>query len=169
MAIQHLRLENMTGALSLAVTDRVNAAAIDQLGMGGEAPAAIVQIGSNPGLTITALGATLGLTHSATVRVVSKLERSKYARKARGDDAREVCVTLTPSGEKLLGRILTARETVIAKILKPLDEAQRKTFAELLTLILDRAPRDEADAQRICRMCDTQACGSETCPVEAAT
>ncbi len=169
MALQHLRLENLTGALSVAVTDRVNAAAEDIVGMGGEAPAAIVQIGTTPGLTITALGTSLGLTHSATVRVVAKLERNKLVRKVRGEDAREVCVSLSAPGEKMMTKVLTAREAVIAKILKPLDEAQRKTMTDLLVAVLQRVARDEDEAARVCRMCDEMCCREEGCPVTTIT
>lgn len=167
MALQHLRLENLAGALSVAISDRVNGAAEELVGMGGEAPAAIVQIGTNPGLTITALGSALGLTHSATVRVVAKLERSKLVRKVRGEDAREVCVSLSAAGEKMMNRILTARETVIAKIMKPLDEAQRGVLTDLLVAVLNRIARDDSEAERICRMCDEQCCKADGCPVTA--
>jgi MarR family transcriptional regulator, negative regulator of the multidrug operon emrRAB len=167
MPLQHLRLENLAGALSVALTDRVNEAAEDIVGMGGEAPAAIVQIGTSPGLTITALGSALGLTHSATVRVVAKLERNKLVRKVRGEDAREVCVSLTASGEKLLARILTARETVIAKVMKPLDETQRGELTALLVSVLNRVARDDEEAQRVCRMCDEGCCRTDGCPVTA--
>jgi MarR family transcriptional regulator, negative regulator of the multidrug operon emrRAB len=168
MSEASLRLENLIGALAVAITDRVNEAAEEIVGMGGEAPAAIVQIGTMPGLTITVLGSALGLTHSATVRVVAKLERSKLVKKVRGDDAREVCVSLSPSGEKLMGRILVARETVIAKLLKPLDKAQRVTLDELFTLVLARAPRDGADAERIARMCDPKAWSDKGSPLASA-
>jgi MarR family transcriptional regulator, negative regulator of the multidrug operon emrRAB len=165
MALQHLRLENMAGALSVAISDRVHAAAEDLVGMGGEAPAAIVQVGTSPGLTITTLGGALGLTHSATVRVVAKLERAKLVRKVRGDDAREVCVSLTAAGEKLQGKIAAAREAVIAKVLKPLDETQRTTLTELLVSVLNKVAKDEGDGERICRMCDEGGCKQDGCPV----
>ncbi len=167
MAVQHLRLENLAGALSVAITDRVNAAAEEIVGMGGEAPAAIVQIGTTPGLTITALGSTLGLTHSATVRVVAKLERNKLVRKVRGEDAREVCVSLTASGEKMMNRVVAARETVIGKIMKPLAEEQRAAMTGLLVSVLNRVARDDEEAQRVCRMCDENCCRADGCPVTA--
>jgi MarR family transcriptional regulator, negative regulator of the multidrug operon emrRAB len=165
MPLQHLRLENLAGALSVAISDRVHAAAEDMVGMGGEAPAAIIQIGTTPGLTITALGTSLGLTHSATVRVVAKLERAKLVRKVRGDDAREVCVSLSATGEKLMTRIAISRETVIAKVLKPLSDEQRAAMTLVLEAVLNKVARDEDDAQRICRMCDENGCHSVGCPV----
>jgi MarR family transcriptional regulator, negative regulator of the multidrug operon emrRAB len=165
MALQHLRLENLAGALSVAISDRVNAAAEDLVGMGGESPAAIVQVGTSPGLTITALGSALGLTHSATVRVVAKLERAKLVRKVRGEDAREVCVSLSAAGEKLLAKIATAREAVIAKVMKPLDDHQRGALTDLLVSVLNKVARDEEDGERICRMCDEGCCKQDGCPV----
>jgi MarR family transcriptional regulator, negative regulator of the multidrug operon emrRAB len=163
-AVSH-RLENLAGALSAAITDRVNDAAEKVAGMGGEAPAAIVQIGTMPNLTITTLGAALGLTHSATVRVVAKLERAKLVRKQRGEDAREVCVTLTASGERMMRKILGARDNVIGKIMKPLSVDERSGLTGLLETVLRRVAGDDDEAMRICRMCDENCCRGEGCPV----
>ena len=165
MDTQLHRVENLAGAFSVAVTDRVNAAAEDIVGMGGEAPAAIIQIGTMPGLTITTLGTALGLTHSATVRVVAKLELHKLVRKARGDDAREVRVTLSPTGERMMKKLLAARDTALHKILKPLVLADRIELERLLELVLRRVPMDEDEAFRICRMCDESCCPQDSCPV----
>jgi DNA-binding MarR family transcriptional regulator len=160
------RLENLVGALSSVVTDRISAKAEDLIGMGGEAPAAIVQIGTVPGLTITQLGSSLGLTHSATVRVVAKLEAGKLVKKARGDDAREVRVTLTMTGERAMKKILGARENVLSTLLGTLTGEARQQFDTILTGLLRTVARDEDEAYRICRMCDENCCkGGPGCPV----
>jgi DNA-binding MarR family transcriptional regulator len=159
------RLENLTGALSVVLTDRINATAEEIVGMGGEAPAAIVQIGTMPNLTITMLGLALGLTHSATVRVVAKLEKARFVKKSRGEDAREVYVSLTPQGEKIMRKTLAARDAILAKCLRPLSDEQREALEGILDLVLRNAPSDEDDAVRICRMCDERCCPQDRCPV----
>jgi DNA-binding MarR family transcriptional regulator len=160
------RVENLVGALASVVTDRVSAKAETLIGMGGEAPAAIVQIGTIPGLTITQLGTSLGLTHSATVRVVAKLEAEKLVKKARGEDAREVRVTLSASGERAMKKILGARESVLSSLLSTLTVEARQQFDGLLTSLLRTVAKDEDEATRICRMCDENCCrGGPGCPV----
>jgi DNA-binding MarR family transcriptional regulator len=160
------RLENLMGALSVVISDRVNEKAETLIGMGGEAPAAVVQIGTLPGLTITSLGSALGLTHSATVRVVAKLEAEKLVKKARGEDAREVRVTLTTAGERSMKKILSARESVLSKLLSTLPMEARTQLDGLLTSLLRTVAGDEEEANRICRMCDENCCrGGPGCPV----
>ena len=61
---------NLLGALSLAVTDRVAAALEAKLGVGANAGPALLSIGTRQGESIDELSRVLGLTHSATVRIV---------------------------------------------------------------------------------------------------
>src|SRR5918999_5994664 len=65
---------NLLGAVSLAVSDRVRAACERGASQGGSAPAALVSLaGYLDGSPIDAVRGPLGLTHSATVRLVDRL------------------------------------------------------------------------------------------------
>src|SRR5918996_2229091 len=90
---------NLLGAVSLAVTDRVRAAAERGAAQGGSAPAALVSLaGYLDGAPIDALRGPLGLTHSATVRVVDRLAGAGLVRRRQGADRRTVAVVITPAG-----------------------------------------------------------------------
>src|SRR5690242_16745337 len=86
------RLANLLGAWSLAVSDRITAAAGVAAGRGGQAPAALVALDQfADGRTIEELSSVLGLTHSATVRLVDGLVADgNAARRRRSGDRRAV-------------------------------------------------------------------------------
>src|SRR5689334_8552793 len=64
---------NILGALSLLIQDRVEKAWQSTLDLSPMAAAALVQIDNEPGSSIELVASHIGLTHSATVRVVEKL------------------------------------------------------------------------------------------------
>ncbi|MGH2743362.1 MAG: winged helix DNA-binding protein, partial [Thermoleophilaceae bacterium] len=96
---ERARGANLLGAVSLAVADRVRDAAERGTGQGGSAPAALVSLaGYLDGSPIDSVRGPLGLTHSATVRVVDRLVAAGLARRRGGADRRSVAVELTPAG-----------------------------------------------------------------------
>ncbi|MGH2804762.1 MAG: hypothetical protein ACRDL4_17210, partial [Thermoleophilaceae bacterium] len=96
---QSARHANLLGAVALAVGDRLRAAAESGSGEGGSAPAALVSLaGYLDGGPIDSLRDPLGLTHSATVRVVDRLVAGGLARRRPGSDRRTVSVALTAAG-----------------------------------------------------------------------
>src|ERR671915_1421545 len=93
------REANLLGAVSLAVSDRVRAAAERGAAQGGSAPAALVSLaGYLDGSPIDTVRSPLRLSHSATVRLVDRLVEGGLARRREGPDRRSVAVELTPAG-----------------------------------------------------------------------
>src|ERR687888_1188464 len=89
---------NLLGSLSLAVADRMRAATEDVARRSGSGPAALAALSTHlDGQGINALAGSLGLTHSAAVRLVDRLEASGLVKRARGADGRAVSVMLTAS------------------------------------------------------------------------
>jgi DNA-binding MarR family transcriptional regulator len=174
------RLANLLGAWSVAVSDRITAAAERAAGRGGQAPGALVSLEQfAEGSTIEQLSAVLGLTHSATVRLVDALVADGHVarRRSRGD-GRAVAIRLTPSGRATARRIGRARSQAVQEVLGGLTDAQRRTLtavAERLTgdlaaLRLEQRAEGELPAGGwLCRLCDFGACGRPEgrCPAAA--
>ena len=164
------RLANLLGAWSLAVSDRVTAAAATAAGRGGQAPAALVALDQfAEGSTIDQLSGVLALTHSATVRLVDALVSDGHvARRRRAGDRRAVALRLTASGRAAARRVTRARAQAVRTSLEGLSDAQRRSLtamAERLTSDLaalrleERAVGNPPPAGWLCRLCDFEACG----------
>jgi MarR family transcriptional repressor of emrRAB len=165
------RQANLLGAVSLAVADRVRDAAERGAGQGGSAPAAIVSLASYlDGSPIDSIRGPLGLTHSATVRVVDRLVAAGLAQRRDGADRRSVAVELTPEGHDVASRAARARAEALEEALAALDPAERAELARLHEKVLATLTGGRADAGHICRLCDAHACGHEEgrCPVTRA-
>jgi DNA-binding MarR family transcriptional regulator len=174
------RLANLLGAWSLAVSDRITAAAAMAAGRGGQAPAALVALDQfADGRTIEELSAVLGLTHSATVRLVDGLVADgNVARRRRRGDRRAVAIRLTPRGRSTARRIIWARGQAVQEALGGLTATQRRSLTamaerltgDLATLRLEQRAAGELPAGGwLCRMCDFAACGRPEgrCPAAA--
>ena len=67
------RLENLLGALSIALSDEIERVTTDASGHGASVPAALSILLRRPGCTIETLRTHIGLSHSATVRLVDRI------------------------------------------------------------------------------------------------
>ena len=164
------RLANLLGAWSLAVSDRIAAAAAAAAGRGGQAPAALVALHQFAGGgTIEELRQVLGLTHSAAVRLIDRLVADGHvARRQSTDDARSVALALTPAGRAAARRVIRARGEAVRTALGGLSAAQRRELsalaerltADLTTLRLQqRRAGTTPPGGWLCRLCDFAACG----------
>ena len=174
------RLSNLLGAWALAVCDRMTTAAAAAAGRGGQAPAALVALEQFAGGgTIEQLRHVLGLTHSATVRLVDGLVVDGHvARRRPAGDRRSVALRLTPSGRAAARRIARARAEAVEETLSGLTGAERRSLTalaehltgDLAVLRLEERARGEVPAGGwLCRLCDFQACGRSEgrCPAAA--
>ena len=171
MTHTHARQANLFGTLALAVTGRVEDALAAVSPSGPSAPAALSALeGYLGGEPIDALARVLGLTHSGAVRLVDRLAAERLVERRRGADGRAVAVTLTAAGRRAAAAIRAAREAALAEALAVLDAGERQALTELNEKLLAGLTSDRASARRICRLCDSEACGHErgTCPVTRA-
>jgi MarR family transcriptional regulator, negative regulator of the multidrug operon emrRAB len=166
------REANLVGALALAIADRLAEAA--EPGLGGSAAQALATLhGEAAGASIDALARIVGLTHSGTVRLVDRLAGAGLVERRTGADARSTSLYLTPAGRRVARRTLARREAAIQSVLAGLSRADRSALARVSETVLADLATDlvtAADAdRRICRLCDTEACGRRrgTCPVAA--
>ena len=74
------RLENLLGALAVALSDAIASAVETTTGHAGAMGAALATLAQEPGLSIEQLRVPLGRTQSATVRVVDQLVADEIGR-----------------------------------------------------------------------------------------
>ena len=171
------RLANLVGAWSVAVADRLNDATATAAGRGGQAPAALVALHEfSNGRPIEHLRSVLGLTHSATVRLVDALAADGLVeRRQSGEDRRSIAVTLTTAGRRRAERVARARSDAITKTIEALSDIDRDDLtrvlehlvADMTTLRLRERDRANPPARGwLCRLCDFDACGRDRgdCP-----
>ena len=163
---------NVSGALLVALGDRMRDAVEEAAGMTGAGPAALAALHVwAGGRSIDTLAGGLRLSHSRTVRVVDRLAADGLAARTRDpSDARSVLVDLTPAGHAAGGRVLAARAAVLETAFGVLDPGERRAFAALAETLLGGATTGRRAAGAICRLCDAHACGHDEgrCPVTNA-
>ncbi len=130
------------------------------------ARAAVSILLREPGQSIAALADRIGLSHSATVRLVDGLERRWLVRRGRMA-GREVQVTLTANGRRMARQIAEARNTVLGAHLAALSAEEQAELGRLLSAILSAAPDKSVRAAHWCRYCDTNQCDIAGCPTTA--
>jgi MarR family transcriptional repressor of emrRAB len=159
---------NLLGTVGLAVSDRIRAAGEDELGLTGSAPQAIVALSTYlADQPLEELADAFGITASAVVRLIDRLEAAGLVRRRPGADGRRVSVRLTAKGERRAQAILARRASELEGVLSALTPAEQKQLTRLHEKLLGQLPDGVPDARRVCRFCDVDACGhyDGRCPV----
>lgn len=162
----HPALVNRLGALVVAMGDRQSDAIGQSLGLSPTRAAALVSIGASPGIGATALAAILGITQSVATRLAEDLQREALVEKRPGRTARDVALHLTEAGHVLRTRVLDTRNEVAAAVLAEVPADLQRALAPALDRLLEVLTTSRVQADHICRLCDEEACGLDTCPVE---
>lgn len=162
------RLDNLLGALALAMMDRLTQAIAQNTGLQGSSAYALVLLGQTPGLSIDALAKILGLAHSSTVRLIENLVESGFIDRQPGVDRRQVLVSLTIRGQAAVDNVLSARQHTLAQMTATLPSTSTQALTEACEQLLSSLSNDALSASRNCRLCDEGICGLSSCPVEAA-
>lgn len=166
LRMNDMKIENVLGALALALADNLLQSADAQAPEPGVAAAALALLGHAPGMSIEQLRRALRLSHPGTVRLVDRLvAREVVERRASQHDRRAVALYLTPTGEGGCTAILDARQAHTAQMLTVLDATERETLGRLCEKLLRGLVRDEDHALSVCRLCDPAVCTG--CPIEA--
>ena len=100
--------------------------------------AAMVAIHTHPGIDATRLSAVIAFDRSTLGSVIERLQiKSLIERRSAPDDKRVKLLYLTKSGVALLRDIKPSVERAQARMLQPLDPADRKKLMALLTQLVD--------------------------------
>ncbi|MEM8794265.1 MAG: MarR family transcriptional regulator [Pseudomonadota bacterium] len=159
------RTTNLLGVVGLYVADRIEDAAQNILRHGGETPAALVVIGYDFGPSNDQLKRILGLSHSATVRLVDRLIADGLVERRSGKDKRTIALYLTGRGGEVREDLLKERLAAIRPLLIALDDAEQETLAVLLSKMLASMETTAGDRHTLCRLCDKRVCTD--CPIPA--
>lgn len=164
------RLENLLGAQSLALADRLSAAEVGSVGgtVSTTERSALVTLLAHPGRSVRWLGEVLELTSSGATRLVDRLVAAGWVTRTAGADARRRHVQLTSSGRATARAVLRARQAVLGAAVAGLSPRKRRQFEELLDEVVTGLASTRIPALHVCRMCDRAACTSEgrVCPLE---
>ncbi len=164
---ERLRLENIFGAMSLALVDKMEKAFSSETGLGPSAVAAIIQLGTEPGLTIETLRRIIALSHSATVRLVDQLVAGGLVLRGSGveGDRRAKALELTDAGRDIFRTSIAARRQVIDRAVGRLDQDETRQLCLLVEKLLPALVDPGVDQDIVCRVCDQDVCTPERCPI----
>jgi DNA-binding MarR family transcriptional regulator len=160
------RTLNLLGALALSIMDEMKAAVEAIAEQGGEAPAALVTLGVEPGLSINALRQILNLSHPGTVRLVDRLEAQGLVERRAGADGRTLALFLTDAGRERRRAILAKRRQQLQGMVSSLTDNEQTQLTQLLEKMLAAMTTSELRAFEICRLCEEEVCPGDRCPVE---
>ncbi|WP_407050942.1 MarR family winged helix-turn-helix transcriptional regulator [Methyloraptor flagellatus] len=160
-----LRTANLLGALALEVTQRAEQSAKRHPNETLSSSAALNVIGFYDGCSNNTLAQALGLSHTATVRLVDKLEAAGLVTSETGTDRRSVALKLTTSGRERARDIVAERCRQICDVLDMLPEADLQHLERITETLLRGMVDAAGDADHICRLCDETVCVPDRCPV----
>lgn len=162
------RNSNLLGAFVIAVHDQMLERIETELGLGGQAAAALVVVSFNQGRSIDFLSGALQLSHSGCVRVIDKLAQAGLVERREGRDRRVVALHLTEAGQRRARIVLRARSSYLDGLLQSLNVKQQQHLTALIeTLLYDMTTCDE-HAEAMCRYCDETVCPQAHCPITLA-
>lgn len=134
-------LVDALGALGRAlvgITARALAAAPTEVTIGQYR--ALVVLGTTGPVRSAALGAELGLSPSATSRLVDRLvRRSLVDRTPSAVDRREVEITITAEGWDLVRTVMAARDEELASLVEVVAPSRRAAAARALAVVAEAA------------------------------
>jgi DNA-binding MarR family transcriptional regulator len=161
------RLENLVGAHSVAVADRLRA-----VGAGHDLSAseqgALVTVLAHPDRPVSWLGEVLGLTSSGVTRLVDRLADRGWVTRTAATDARQRRLRLTAAGARRARSLNAARNEVLEGVLEPLSRAERADLERLLDRVVANLHDEFMPTMHTCRLCDREACraGGRSCPLD---
>ncbi|MBB4302051.1 DNA-binding MarR family transcriptional regulator [Rhodobium orientis] len=150
--MQNDALANRLSALATAIGDATLAETGD---LSESAIAAMIAIRAREPISIQHIAAVVGLTHSATVRLVDRLEKDWLVRRLRRK-GREVMVETTARGKRRVRDLQARRGEIIAGLAADLSPDEAATLAGLIDRLLTAAVDAGANPHRLCRFCDTE-------------
>ncbi|WP_408899436.1 MarR family winged helix-turn-helix transcriptional regulator [Nocardioides sp. R1-1] len=161
------RLENLLGAWSLTVADRITEAG-RQEGLTASAQAALLTLLAHPDRPVSWLGEVLALTGSGATRLVDRVVAAGWVVRSPGADSRQRRIRLTPEGEDVARRLAQVRDAVLAESLASLDDRARRQLERTLERMVGSSTHEPVPALRTCRLCDRSACRSDghACPLD---
>ena len=164
------RLANILGAIAISLNDRLlgttGLAAFESPVDHVTASACVSLLRWLPGTPMPRLAAYVGLSQSAAVRLVDRLERAGLVVRRRDPGQRQVRVFLTPRGAAAAALIHRRRARVLERVVGQLDARDRDDLLRVSEHLARELPEDQWHAMHVCRLCHFRSCGADDeCPV----
>lgn len=156
---------NLLGAFAVAVGDRLSAAMEGTGRWTLSVAAALNVLADRPGLSVDELAVAIGLSQSATVRLVDRMERALLVQRRPSGLGRRLALQLTADGQEQARQAQEARTAGLAEALASLPEDRRAGLLAGITDLLEAWLPDAAAAGRACRLCDQRRCLAAGCPL----
>lgn len=160
-----LRTANLLGALAGEIAGRMERQGKLHPNETSSATAALNVIGFYEGCSNGSLSRALGLSHTATVRLVDKLELAGLVRSEAGTDKRSVALRLSDLGRERARTMIHQRCLRLGDFIGVLTSQQRRQLDDIAETLLRSMVEAAQDADHICRLCDGTACPPRRCPV----
>lgn len=160
------RLENLIGAFSLSVTDRL--LGDSPAGTSTSEQASLVTLLAHPERTVSWLGDVLGLTSSGATRLVDRLVEKGWVSRVGSSDSRERRLRLTPAGRRHARNALRQRDELVSASIATLSRTERVQLERLMERLVGNVTTSRLPALQTCRLCDRSACSSDraACPLD---
>src|SRR3954464_3902325 len=124
------RLENLVGAFSLSVTDRL--VGDGSAGMSSSEQASLITLLAHPDRTISWLGDVLGLTSSGATRLVERLVTKRWVSRSGSTDLRGRRLRPRPGGRRHARSALRQREELVSASVATLSRTERAQLEHLM-------------------------------------
>lgn len=164
--MQNDYLINLIGSFSLAVHDAHAKGMAVHSNLNQSEAAAVITLGGEYDYTINSLSKVLGLSHSATTRMVTKLCNQGLIERSAREDHREVGLALSIAGQMARDTLIQERHKVTSEILNHIPGEDQAKLADMLQIMLHGLTTGRGHADHICRLCDETVCTPDICPVE---
>jgi DNA-binding MarR family transcriptional regulator len=162
--MSHRIIANRLATFATLLHDAVHA---DTEDLSASAAAALQTLRQNGPTAILDIARTIGLTHSATVRLIDRLEKDWLVRRL-SRKGREVRVEVTARGRRRAGQFQDKRIAAAEALMAGLDADEIDALSRALDKMLEVPIDGRATADHVCRACDKDGCRAETCPVDVA-
>ena len=161
------RLGNLLHALATAVADQHMLAMTAASELGASAVATVLTLGQYDGQSVSDLASVIGLTHSATVRLIDRLESDGLVQRSTQKQGRNVPVFLTHEGRVAYQNLRSQQSGFLDNLLADLSREDKENLERILAHLLSKLTTSRAARDHICRNCDEGICEQASCPVEA--
>ena len=160
------RAGNLLGALAIGISDRLQRETRAAARHPGARAAALATLLQWPTDTIEELRHSLGLTHSATVRVVNGLVADGLVTREHVGGGPAVRPRLTEAGRAQATAVLAARNQALEWLVRDVSDDELERLTPIVERLLERLTSDFNAGELICRLCELDECPQDRCPVE---
>jgi MarR family transcriptional regulator, negative regulator of the multidrug operon emrRAB len=160
------KLGNLLHAMATAIADRQMLTMTAGSGLSPSAVASVLTLGQHDQQSVSDLTSVTGLSHSAVVRLIDRLEADGLVQRSEEKQGRSVPIALTDAGRTEYERLRDRQSGFLEDILAELPSNDQQDLERLVSGILSAMTTSKSARDQICRFCDEGVCEQTSCPVE---